>query len=130
MQPTQNWDSCDGAELVRAPKIRRILVQHLTENAKSRRQRGPCAEFEMSVDKSTQIRNDGKFCLRVTEPLVIELLIGAVFAQCEERAIDFPSQRTVQLKAESNRRDINFGTDGLNNAFAFVRWRNRGALVK
>ena len=27
MQPTQNWDGCDGAELVRAPKIRRILVQ-------------------------------------------------------------------------------------------------------
>src|SRR5260221_4741336 len=27
MQPTQNWDGCDGAELLRAPKIRRVLVQ-------------------------------------------------------------------------------------------------------
>ena len=27
MQPTQNRDGCDGAELVRVPKIRRILVQ-------------------------------------------------------------------------------------------------------
>ena len=27
MQPTQNWYGCDGAELLRAPKIRRILVQ-------------------------------------------------------------------------------------------------------
>jgi hypothetical protein len=27
MQPAQNWYCCDGAELVRAPKIRRILVQ-------------------------------------------------------------------------------------------------------
>jgi hypothetical protein len=27
MQPTQNCDGCDGAEFLRAPKIRRILVQ-------------------------------------------------------------------------------------------------------
>ncbi|MGD0076357.1 MAG: hypothetical protein ABSD31_18780 [Candidatus Binataceae bacterium] len=26
MQPTQNWDGCDGAALVRAPNIRRILL--------------------------------------------------------------------------------------------------------
>jgi len=27
IQPTQNCDACDGAELLRAPKVRRILVQ-------------------------------------------------------------------------------------------------------
>ena len=27
MEPTEDWYRCDGAELLRAPKIRRILVQ-------------------------------------------------------------------------------------------------------
>jgi hypothetical protein len=27
MQPTKNWDGCDGAELLDAPEIRRVLVQ-------------------------------------------------------------------------------------------------------
>jgi hypothetical protein len=27
MQPTEDWYCCDGAELLLAPKIRRILVQ-------------------------------------------------------------------------------------------------------
>jgi hypothetical protein len=60
-------------------------------------------------------------CLRVTEPFVVNLLIIAVFAQGQESAIDSPSQGAVQLKAESDRRDVNFRTDQLDAAFSFVR---------
>ncbi len=59
--------------------------------------------------------------LRGAEPLVVDLLIGAILTKRDQRKIDLSAQRAVQLPHDGGRRSAKFGADRLHPSLSLMR---------